>query len=106
VEIFQVARPLSTIPTSFTLRVVDKQRFKVKYTLDGWASFNMVESKVVGYPGTYADVVMPDGPGKFEFTLFWSSSAEAPEHWLGYNYSLDVTSQAPETMPASAKPQS
>ncbi|ADW67502.1 glycoside hydrolase family 15 protein [Granulicella tundricola] len=106
VEIFQTARPFATIPTGFTLRVVDRARFRMSYTLDGWATTTTVDSRVVGYPGSFADVVMPGEPGELEFTLFWPTTADAPEHWLGHNYKVAVTSQGPETMPAGAKPQS
>jgi glucoamylase len=103
-EIFSVTRPLTTVPAGFTLRIVDLNRFRVLYTVDGWATSTEINSRVVGYPGSFVDIDAPSEEGTLEFTLFWPATAEAPEHWLGHNYKLAIKAEAPETMPAGTKP--
>jgi glucoamylase len=74
------------------------------YTVDDWATSTEINSRVVGYPGSFVDVAAPNEVGTLEFTLFWPATADAPEHWLGRNYKLAITAEAPETMPAGTKP--
>ncbi len=103
-EIFSVARPLTVVPAGFTLRIIDKNSFSVVYTVDDWETQTEVHSRVVGYPGSYVDIAAPAEAGTIEFTLHWPATADAAERWLGRNYRVQVTAEAPETMPASAKP--
>ena len=110
VEIFQVARPITTVPAGFTLRVVDAQRFEVVYSFDNWKTTERKLADVVGFPGTMADVPVPAmndaGPNKLEFTMHWPSSADGEERWLGHNFTVEVTPDMPPTMPATSKPMS
>ncbi len=103
-EIFSVGRPLTSVPAGFTLRIIDQNRFNVVYTVDDWATQTEVNSRVVGYPGSYVDLVAPSEAGFIEFTLHWPATADAAERWLGKNYRLQVKVEAPETMPAGTKP--
>ena len=103
-EIFSVARPISTVPAGYVLRIVDRNRFRVVYTVDDWATQTEVNSRVVGYPGSFVDLAATAEAGFVEFTLFWPATADAAEHWLGRNYRVQVTADAPETMPAGTKP--
>ena len=103
-EIFSVGRPLSSVPAGFTLRIIDQNRFRVVYTVDDWATQTEVNSRVVGYPGSFVDIEAPSQEGFLEFTLHWPATAEAAERWLGKNYRLEVKAEAPETMPAGTKP--
>ena len=104
VEIFQLSRPVDTVPVGFTVRILDPARFHCLYTLDGWVTSQTVDSRVVGYPGSFADIVLPDAPGKLDFTLFWPASALGPEHWLGRNYSVDIVPELPGAMSIGTKP--
>jgi glucoamylase len=96
-EIFKVSRPVSRMPAGFTLRITDADRFRVVYTFDSWATQQSINSKVVGYPGSYVDIATeptarPDGEfGKLIFTLHWPEGPNAPEHWLGYNVEVELT---------------
>ena len=103
-EIFSAARPLSSVPAGFTLRIIDQNRFRVVYTVDDWTTQTEVNSRVVGYPGSYVDIAAPSEAGFIEFTLHWPATADAAERWLGKNYRLQVKVEAPETMPADTKP--
>ena len=74
------------------------------YTLDGWKTTLEAQSKVVGYPGSYADIVTPGadagGAGMVSFTLFWPAGADVAEHWLGHNVEVRLTEAMTEAVPA------
>jgi glucoamylase len=87
VEIFQTSRPVAALATGMTLRVVDTERFRIVYSLDGWKTNAVMESKPVGYAGCYADIpTAADRSGTIAFTFYW------PEHdkWLGRNFEVTV----------------
>lgn len=91
-EIFQLARPISQVPAGYRLRITDPKRFEVTYTLDGWATQQTAQSKVVGYPGSFVDIMTPPNKtGKLIFTLHWPENADLPDHWLGYDVEVELT---------------
>ena len=105
VEIFQVARPIEEVPAGYTLRILDREHFEVIYTTDDWKTQHNIGSLHVGYPGSYVDITMPSlaEGAVLEFTLRWSETASAPEHWLGHN--ARVRSAAPpDTAPLTTAP--
>ncbi len=108
VEIFQVARPITSVPAGFTLRILDRSRFEVVYTLDDWKTVEHESSQSVGFPGFVADIAAPamaDGaPNKIVFTLHWPADAADAERWLGHNCYVEITPDKPPTMPATTKP--
>ena len=55
-EIFQTSRPVTALAAGMTLRVVDTARFRMVYSMDGWETNAVMESKPVGYAGFYADI--------------------------------------------------
>ena len=58
------------------LRIMDANRFRVVYTFDDWATqTTMVESRTVGYPGSYVDIsTTPEqNSGKIIFHLILAS---------------------------------
>ncbi len=102
-EIFQVARPIDELTAGDTLRIVDRGRFEVVYTLDNWSTQQTVPSVTVGYAGWYADVPSPatatDSPGQVIFTLHWLPGAgqNDAERWLGHNIGLKLNPPQVET---------
>ena len=102
-EIFQVARPISELPAGHTLRIVDRDRFEVVYTLDNWATTERVASRVAGFPGSFADVVAgSEGGGTLIFTLRWPAEASKQERWLGHNVEVKLNSAQAGTSSAPA----
>jgi glucoamylase len=96
IEIFEVTRPISSIVSGHTLRIVDREHFRVVYTLDNWATTLSVDARSVGYPGSFVDISAPAGQtGNIIFTLAWPREGEQ-ERWLGENIDVSVIS-APET---------
>ncbi len=102
-EIFQVARQIQAIPAGQTLRIIDGQRFRVVWSADNWATTTTQDSRVVGYPGSYADIpTTAKQTGSIVFTLFWPEQ----NRWLGRNCEVKIVSHTPESTPATEKPMS
>jgi glucoamylase len=98
IEIFEVTRPVKTIFSGYTLRIVDRQNFRVIYTFDNWATTNSIEAHSVGYPGSFVDIPTTAGQtGNMIFTLAWPGQ-DGQERWLGRNVDVAVV-----TPPASTK---
>jgi glucoamylase len=98
IEIFEVTRPVSSIYSGYTLRIVDREHFRIVYTFDNWATTQSAEAHSVGYPGSFVDISTgPNQTGEIIFTLAWPGQ-NAQERWLGRN--IDVTITA---LPASIK---
>ncbi len=95
-EIFQVARPIRALPAGHTLRVMDRDRFEVVYTLDHWATTKRVPSRAAGYAGSYVDLetpaAAPGNPHQLLFTLRWPPETGKEERWLGHNVEVSLTS--------------
>ncbi len=106
-EIFQILRPISEVPAGFTLRIIDRQRFSVVYTVDDWTTTLEATCQNVGFPGYLVDIQTPpltDGPNRLLFTLHWPADAEASERWLGHNVAIRLTPDSAGTPPAGTKP--
>ncbi len=90
IEIFEVTRPVSTIFSGYTLRIVDREHFRVVYTMDNWATTLSKEARSVGYPGSFVDIVTtPEQTGNILFTLAWPEQ-DGKERWLGRNIDVSV----------------
>jgi glucoamylase len=96
-EIFEVTRPVSVIFAGYTLRIVDREHFRVIYTLDNWATTLVGESRSVGYPGSFVDIPTPaEWEGTIVFTLNWTGQ-NGQDRWLGRNIDVSVI-RTPESM--------
>jgi glucoamylase len=97
IEIFEVTRPVRTIFSGYTLRIVDREHFRVVYTVDNWATTRAVEARSVGYPGSFVDIATAPGQaGTILFTLVWSGEGQQ-ERWLGRNIDVSVISPPEST---------
>jgi glucoamylase len=98
IEIFEITRPVSTIFSEYTLRIVDREHFRVVYTLDNWVTTLSKDARSVGYPGSFVDIpTAADQEGTITFTLAWPGH-DGEERWLGRNIDVLVVQ-----LPASAK---
>ena len=98
IEIFEMTRPISFVFSGYTLRIVDRQHFRVVYTFDNWATTLTLDGRSVGYPGSFADIsTTADYTGNIIFTLVWSGDG-GQERWLGRNIDVSVIS-----LPESAR---
>jgi len=95
IEIFEVTRPLSSIFSGHTLRIVDREHFRIVYTLDNWVTTLTKEARSVGYPGSFVDIpTAPEDAGKIIFTLAWPTQNNE-ERWLGRNIEVSVVAPPP-----------
>lgn len=100
-EIFQLTRPISAMMQGGTLRIIDPARFRVIWTADNWATTNTLDSRIVGRPGSFADIqTAPDQTGSIIFTLFWPG----PDRWLGRNYEVIIHTEEIPQQVAAVKP--
>ncbi|MDW5264778.1 MULTISPECIES: glycoside hydrolase family 15 protein [Acidobacteriaceae] len=94
VEIFQIARPISFLPAGFSLRVVDRGRFRIVYTFDNWITVNHIDAHSMGRIGYFADIpTTSKQDGKIIFTLCWpnqSQDSSQPDRWLGKNIEVTI----------------
>ena len=112
IEIFQTARPISSIPAGLTLRIVDHGRFRIVYTFDNWVTVNHLDSHSLGRIGYSADIpTTSKQAGKIIFTLCWPNQRQdpnQPDHWLGKNLEVSIIPPSspltnPEDVPGPAR---
>jgi glucoamylase len=97
IEIFEITRPVTRIFAGYTLRIVDREHFRVVYTFDNWATTESVEARSVGYPGSFVDIAAdPHQTGHILFTLAWPGQGNQ-ERWLGRNIDVSVISPPEST---------
>jgi glucoamylase len=94
-EIFQIARPLSTILAGHTLRIVNAQRFELVYTFDEWITTLSLCSTPVGYAGWFVDIpTSGEEIDKVILTIKWPRPDEQ-DRWLGRNIEVFIIPPAP-----------
>jgi glucoamylase len=92
VEIFEVTRPISSVFSGYTLRIVDREHFRVVYTFDNWVTTDSLDARSVGYPGSFVDIsTAAHYTGNIIFTLAWREEG-GQERWLGRNIDVSVMS--------------
>jgi glucoamylase len=97
IEIFEITRPVSAIFSGYTLRIVDREHFRVVYTFDNWATTNSVDAHSVGYPGSFVDIsTIPGQTGRILFTFAWPGQ-DTQERWLGRNIDVSVIASPEST---------
>ena len=86
VEVFKVQRrQISRMPAGKTLRIINGHRFRVRWTTDGWATHQDLESTELGYLGSYADVPVAEAAAeRVIFTLYWPDE----DRWEGKNFEV------------------
>lgn len=85
-EIYTRNRPVHTIPTGNSLRIVESQDFEVVWTCDNWQTRQSTPARALGYAGFVADLAPSPGCIAIEWTLHWPQ----PDTWLGYNVSVSI----------------
>jgi glucoamylase len=68
--------------------VLDRERVRVVWTVDGWQTKHNTDARLIGYPGFSAELPIPHGAaGTLELTLYWP----AEDRWLGRNYQVTLS---------------
>ena len=86
-EIYTLGRPLKEIRSGATMRMIAEHRFRILWSVDGWATVNSKDAVNIGFPGSFADVSVPDTHnGTISFTLFWPGE----NRWEGKNFDIEI----------------
>ena len=88
IEFFQVTRPVTELPAGKRLQVLDRERFRVVWTIDNWQTKHTTEARLIGYPGFAVELPIPVGAtGTLELTLNWPLD----DRWLGTNHQVRLS---------------
>jgi glucoamylase len=90
IEIYSQRRPVGQMAAGKVLRILDDKWFEVRWTVDGWKTYETAQSRNLGSAGFSADI----NPGVESGTLQWTLHWLEPEAWLGHN--VEVQIEAPE----------
>ena len=87
-EIHSLRRPIQKIAAGQTLRILDESRFDLRWSTDGWQTWQTTHSRSLGSAGFSADLTTAPGQtgGGLSWTLHWPER----DHWLGYNVEVRV----------------
>ena len=85
-EIYSRRRPIQHMPQGSTLRILDKERFDVVWSGDGWKTVKTASANSFGYSGFSADIVPPAEARQIEWTMHWPEQ----DRWLGYNIEVKI----------------
>jgi glucoamylase len=85
-EIYMLRRPIQEIVAGTTLRVLDENRFDLRWTVDDWSSTQIIPSRGMGCSGYVVDIHPTVDSGTLQWTLEWPDL----KRWLGYNVSVKI----------------
>ncbi len=89
IEVYQTSRPVHEMIAGLRLRIVDPKPFRVNYTFDHWVTKLWLDSRAVGYPGSFVDLpTATEQQGTLIFTLYWPEG----DRWLGHNVEVALRS--------------
>ncbi|MGD0732843.1 MAG: glycoside hydrolase family 15 protein [Terracidiphilus sp.] len=80
-EIWSLRRPIQRMAAGSTLRILDKERFEVTWSADGWQTKQTAVSRSLGSAGHSAEIAGGAENNKLTWTLHWTEQ----DTWLGYN---------------------
>ena len=87
-EIYSRKRPIQSIAAGNTLRILDADKFTVRWSADGWRTVEDTPSRSLGCAGHSADISLAAnqaGSG-LSWTLYWPEQ----NRWLGYNVDIRI----------------
>ncbi len=85
VEFWLWKHAVERMPKGRTLRVSVGSRFRLRWTVDGWASQQDTDSRATTIGAEYVDIATsPDAPTQVEFTFYWPEA----EKWEGKNFQV------------------
>jgi len=92
IEVFKVLRrQIRVMPAGKALRITSANRFLVRWSADGWATQQDLESTQLGYLGSYADLPTAKGQtGSLIFTVYWPDE----DRWEGKNFEVELEEEA------------
>jgi glucoamylase len=90
-EFFTFGRPIQKISVGDTLRILEGDRFEVRWSDDGWRTVQNTVSRNLGCAGHSADIPPSanHASGGLSWTLYWPEQ----NRWLGYNVDIRIEPQ-------------
>ncbi|MGF6919849.1 glycoside hydrolase family 15 protein [Paraburkholderia sp. 40] len=90
IEIWNFNRPLPSIPAATTIRIPLAAPFRLRWTIDDWATSEDSEATATAVGIYYVDLVTQaaQAGSSLAFTFFWTSS----QTWQGQNFSVALQS--------------
>jgi len=87
-EVFTFRRPIQRVNGGGALRILDDNRFAVAWSIDGWKTTHMTQSRDLGSAGFSADISTAQAAagGELSWTLQWTDQGR----WLGYNLTIKI----------------
>jgi glucoamylase len=91
IEFYSFGRPIQRIDVGDTLRILDADRFEVRWSDDNWRTVQNAVSRSLGCAGHSADISPSANQesGGLSWTLYWPEQ----NRWLGYNVDLRIEPQ-------------
>jgi glucoamylase len=86
IEMYTTRRPIQHIPKDTVLRVMDENRFDLRWTVDNWQTTQDISSRGMGCSGYSVDIHPGLDSGTLQWTLHWPDL----NRWLGYNVSVQI----------------
>ncbi len=87
-EFYTFRRPIQQIAAGDTLRIIDEERFQVRWSNDDWRTVQNTPSRSLGCAGHSADIspAANQQSGGLSWTLYWPGQ----DRWLGYNVNVRI----------------
>jgi glucoamylase len=87
-EFYSFRRPIQKMGAGDTLRILDGERFEVRWSDDGWRTVHYPISRSLGCAGHSADIspAAKQESGGLSWTLYWPDQ----NRWLGYNVDIKI----------------
>jgi glucoamylase len=88
-EVWNFARQMKTMPKGATLLIPLASQFKLRWSLDNWATVNDTDSKATNVGIYFAEIPTTNAPalGPVSFTFYWVAAG----NWEGVNYRVNLT---------------
>src|SRR5579862_1299829 len=89
-EIYTRQRPIQSMGTGCTLRILDDDYFEVVWSSDGWKTTQMTKAHALGSAGYSANIAVSPNQqtGGLSWTLHWHDQ----NRWLGRNVEMKIES--------------
>jgi glucoamylase len=86
-KVWSVGAPAVLVRPGFTLRVLCDASFRLRWSIDGWGTFEDTPARSTRLGFHFADIGVPEqGREPVRFTLYWPEESR----WEGRDYSVEI----------------
>jgi len=86
IEYWLAKHPIREARKGHTIRIVGMENFRLRWSADGWKTWEDSDSRPTGIGGAYFDVSAEDAKSQIDFTFFWPDRNQ----WEGKNHRIQV----------------